>query len=296
MKPLLTVFTPTFNRAYTLYKCYESLKRQTCKAFIWLVIDDGSTDDTSALIEKWQQENIIQIRYYYQENQGMHGAHNTAYRLIDTELNTCIDSDDYMTEDAVEKILTFWGQHKNQKYAGIIALDITKEGDVIGNRLPEDRQSVTLTDYYQKGGKGDKKLIYRSDVIKKYPDYPIFEGEKYVGLNYKYMMIDQDYELLILNEPVCVVEYMPDGSSMNMLHQYKKNPKGFCELRRVMMIYAPNAKVKFRVAIHYVSSSLFSRNKRFISDSPCKIATICAIPLGMLLYLYIQWATCMESS
>ena len=97
MKPMLTIFTPAYNRAYTLHKCYESLKRQTSKEFKWLILDDGSTDNTKELVEKWlKEDNIFDIRYIYQKNQGMHGAHNTAYENIDTELNVCMDSDDYM--------------------------------------------------------------------------------------------------------------------------------------------------------------------------------------------------------
>ena len=90
----LTVFTPTFNRAYTLHKCYESLRRQTSKDFVWLIIDDGSSDNTKELVESWINEKEVDIRYHYQNNKGMHGAHNTAYELIDTQINTCIDSDD----------------------------------------------------------------------------------------------------------------------------------------------------------------------------------------------------------
>ena len=124
MKPIITVFTPAYNRAYTIHKTYESLKRQTNKNFKWLIIDDGSTDNTKELIEKWLQEkNDFEIIYIYQENQGMHGAHNTAYENIDTELNVCIDSDDYMPDDAIEKILSFWNVNRNDKLAGIIALD-----------------------------------------------------------------------------------------------------------------------------------------------------------------------------
>lgn len=289
MKPLLTIFTPTFNRGYTLHKCYESLERQTCKDFIWLIIDDGSTDDTRLLVERWRTLGKIEINYHYQENQGMHGAHNTAYELINTELNVCIDSDDYMTGNAVEKIVQFWQQHGNEKYAGIIALDALKDGAIIGKRLPEDLVSTTLTDYYTKGGKGDKKLIYRTDIVNQYPPYPIFKGEKYVGLNYKYIMIDQHYELLIMNEVVCIVEYMPDGSSLNMVHQYRRNPKGFAELRKVMMKYAPNYKSRFKDAIHYVSSSLLAENRDFIRQTPYKGTVICAIPLGTLLWMFIRW-------
>ena len=111
----LTIFTPAYNRARTLPRTYESLLRQTCKDFEWLVIDDGSTDGTRELVEDWIKEKKIPIRYIHQKNQGMHGAHNTAYRNISTELNTCIDSDDYMPDDAVEKIVRFWERYGSDK-------------------------------------------------------------------------------------------------------------------------------------------------------------------------------------
>lgn len=124
----LTVFTPAYNRAYTLHKCYESLKRQTSTDFIWLIIDDGSTDNTKELVQQWIVENEISIRYHYQQNQGMHGAHNTAYELIDTEINVCIDSDDYLTDTAVETIVGFWNENKQSNIAGIAALDGLSDG------------------------------------------------------------------------------------------------------------------------------------------------------------------------
>ena len=99
----LTVFTPTFNRAYCLHLCYESLLRQTCTDFEWLVVDDGSTDNTRALVNGWIQDGKISVRYIYKENGGMHTGYNTAYDNIDTELAVCIDSDDYMPDDADRK-------------------------------------------------------------------------------------------------------------------------------------------------------------------------------------------------
>ncbi len=102
---LLTVFTPAFNRAHTLIRTYESLKSQDCKDFIWLVVDDGSTDNTRELVNEWvNTEKEFVIRYVYKENGGMHSAHNTAYQNIDTELNVCIDSDDEMSEGGVRRI------------------------------------------------------------------------------------------------------------------------------------------------------------------------------------------------
>ena len=131
----LTVFTPAYNRAHTIGRTYKSLCRQTCKDFEWLVIDDGSSDNTKELVEGWIKENKIPIRYIYQQNQGMHGAHNTAYANITTELNTCIDSDDFMPDDAVENIVYFWKQNGSDKYAGIIGLDQVVSGEIIGTKF-----------------------------------------------------------------------------------------------------------------------------------------------------------------
>ncbi|WP_088079142.1 glycosyltransferase family 2 protein [Bacillus mycoides] len=291
----LTVFTPTYNRAYCLQGCYESLKLQTCKDFIWLIIDDGSDDNTKELVHSWISEDYIDIRYYWQPNQGMHGAHNTAYEMIDTELNVCIDSDDSMPSDAVEKIMNFWNENGNEQVSGIIALDLYKDEKVIGSQLPLNLNRSTLFNLYNKHGvTGDKKLVYRTELTKKYP-YPIFKNEKYVGLAYKYYMLDQKYEMLLMNEALCYVEYMPDGSSMNMLNQYRKNPRGFAFYRKELMrLPFTNRVFKYRQAVHYVSSSFMARNKRFIQESPCKGLTICALPFGIILYSYITMKTRME--
>jgi len=288
MSTLLTVFTPTYNRAYSLHLCYESLKRQTSKDFIWLIIDDGSTDNTKDIINAWIRENIVPIRYHYQENQGMHGAHNTAYELIDTELNVCIDSDDYMANDAVEKIVGFWKQYGSERYAGIVGLDATPEGTIIGTKMPDYLKEATLSGLYGKHKvRGDKKLVYRTELTQNTPPYPVFKGEKYCPLSYKYILIDQQYPLLVMNEILCYVEYLPDGSSMNIINQYRKNPKGFVFFRKVAIQYAPTFKERLRESMHYVSSSLMIRNKNFLFESPKFFATLLAVPFGILLYLYI---------
>ena len=289
MKPVLTIFTPAYNRAYSLHLCYESLCRQSNKNFIWLVIDDGSTDNTKELLEQWKsKENGFQIRYVYKQNGGMHTAHNKAYELIDTELNVCIDSDDYIPDDAVEKIVTFWEKYGSNRYAGIIGLDATFDNQVIGKEFPKDLKKTTLLGYYANGGIGDKKLVYRTDLMKKYPPYPEFDGERYVGLAYKYMLCDQDYELLVLNEVLCNVEYQLDGSSTNMYRQYLRNPNGFAFFRKAAMQYQPKLKRRFVECIHYVSSSILAKNKKFLKESPKKGMTILAIPFGIVLTYYIK--------
>ncbi|PEJ58463.1 glycosyltransferase [Bacillus sp. AFS002410] len=284
----LTVFTPTYNRAYCLHNCYVSLKNQTCKEFIWLIIDDGSSDETKALVEGWMEENEIEIKYFWQENQGMHGAHNTAYKIINTELNVCIDSDDYMPLDAVEKIIRFWNQYGNEEVSGIIGLDSYTDGNVIGTKLPVNLKKSRLFDLYNKHGvTGDKKLVYRTELTKSFP-YPLFTNERYVGLAYKYHMLDKQYEMLLMNEILCCVEYLPDGSSYNMLNQYLKNPRGFAFYRKEMMkLPFASSTFKFRQAIHYVSSSFISKNKNFLKETPNIMLTLFAIPLGITLYFYI---------
>lgn len=286
----LTVFTPYYNRINTLKRTYESLKRQTCKDFIWLIVDDGSTDNPYEIIKEWIKiNNGFEIKYVYKENGGMHTAHNTAYENIDTELNVCVDSDDYMPDNAVELIVNCWNENKNKGYAGIIALDFadsTKK--VIGKELPTDKESTTLMGYYNNGGFGDKKLIYRTDIIKQTPPYPVFNNEKYVALAYKYHLIDEKYELKILNECVCIVDYQMDGSSTNMYRQYVRNPKGFAFWRKEQMKHSINIKQKFKACIHYVSSSLIAKNKHFVKESPEKFLTVLSIPIGYILKVIVM--------
>ena len=285
----LTVFTPAYNRAHTLPRTYESLCQQKCNDFIWLIVDDGSQDNTAELIRQWQaRDNGFEIRYIYKENGGMHTAHNTAYEHIDTELNTCIDSDDKLAPDAVEKILRKWDQVKDQGYAGIIGLDADFEGKIIGKGFPEGLTETTVVGYYAAGGSGDKKLVYRTDIINQYPPYPVFEGEKYVSLAYKYRLIDQTYKMAVLDEVLCNVEYQPDGSSGTMWKQYLKNPRGFAFWRKICMQYPESKKRLIINCIHYCSSSIIAGDKRFVKESPRKVLTVLCVPLGALLAVVIK--------
>ena len=287
--PLITIFTPAYNRAHTLGRTYQSLLAQDCKDFIWLIIDDGSTDQTAEFVKQWQaQENGFEIRYIYKENGGMHTAHNVAYTAIDTELNVCIDSDDMLAPHAVEKILKKWDAVRDSGYAGIIALDADFQGNIIGNGFPDNLKETTLMGYYAAGGTGDKKLVYRTDIINQYPPYPVFEGEKYVALAYKYRLIDQTYKLAVLNEVLCNVEYQADGSSGTMYKQYLRNPQGFAFWRKICMQY-PQSKLRMLIdCIHYASSSIICENRHFIAESPKPLLTALVAPLGALLTIYIK--------
>lgn len=282
----LTVFTPAYNRAHTLPRTYQSLCKQQNKDFVWLIVDDGSTDQTAALIQEWQKkDNGFEIRYIYKENGGMHTAHNVAYENIDTELNVCIDSDDAMAENAVEIILSLWNSVRDKDYAGLMGLDADFYGNIIGTAFPENVSEMTATGFYAQGGTGDKKLVYRTDVIRSVPPYPVFNGEKYVALAYKYRLIDQKYKMAVTNQVLCNVEYQFDGSSNTMWRQYLKNPKGFAFWRVICMQYPTTKKRMVVDCIHYISSSILSKNRNFLSESPQILLTTLCVPFGMLLAL-----------
>ena len=290
---LLTVFTPTFNRAHTLPRTFASLKEQEEKCFEWLVIDDGSTDETKSIVESWMKDdNGFTIRYIYKENGGMHTAYNVAYENIQTELNVCIDSDDCLAPDAARKIKERWDQVKGKGYAGLIGLDADmKTGEIIGSGFPEGMNETNYSKYYGSGGYGDKKFVYRTDVIKKYPPYPVYRGENYDGIACKFALIDQDYKLAVLNDVLCNVEYQLDGHSKTMFKSYLQNPKGFSYYRRIMMKYPVSKKRLIIDTIHYVSSSLISHNRNFLKESPRKTLTLLMIPAGVLLTQYIYYKT-----
>ena len=284
----LTVFTPTFNRAFCLGQLYDSLVRQTSNDFLWLIVDDGSSDNTKTLVDSWMSENKIEIKYLFQQNQGMHSGHNTAYAHIKTELNTCIDSDDFMPDDAIEKILQLWKQKGSDQFAGIIGLDAFKDGTIVGTAIPSQITQSTLGNLYnQHGVSGDKKMVLRTEVVKQFPSYPIYEEERLVPLGTLYKMIDSQYECLCTNDVLCIVEYLPDGSSGSILKQYRKSPKGFRYARLIEMQYSQGFKHQFTRAMHLVSATLFSGSLNFFKDNPYKGITLLAIPFGLLLHAYL---------
>ena len=157
-----------------------------------------------------------------------------------------------------------------------------------GKGFPEGLGETTVSGYYDAGGSGDKKLIYRTDIINAYPEYPEFEGEKYVSLSYKYLLIDQDYKMAVLDEVVCNVEYQPDGSSNSMYKQYLRNPKGFAFWRTVRMKYDTTMKRRIMDCIHYCSSAQIGKIKGYVKDSPYPMLTVLCTPAGHVLTAYIR--------
>lgn len=285
----LTVFTPTFNRAYCLLNLYQSLCNQTNKDFIWMVIDDGSSDNTHELIQNWKAENRIDITYICKENGGMHTGHNAAYDNIKTPINTCIDSDDSMPIDAVKNIINTYQEIKdNPKIAGIVGLDTFKTNEIVGKKFPENLKFSTLTNIYEKHKiTGDKKLVLKTEVVNLYPRYPEYEGEKFVPLGILYLMIDQNYQLKCLNQPLCIVEYLEDGSTRNIFKQYQRHPNGFRYSRTIELKYYKNIKTHIIKCLHFISSTLFIKDFNFFKNNSKKVLTFVLLPLGFMFHLYV---------
>jgi len=286
----ITVFTPTYNRAYSLGQVYSSLLNQTNKDFKWLIVDDGSTDDTRELVGTWIKEYKIDIEYIYQENRGMVFAHNTAHHAMKTDLCVCIDSDDYMPNDAIEKILALWEKHGYVDCAGIVGLDAFESGDIIGTKLPDVKECRFSELYAIHKISGDKKFVHNRKVFNKFLPYKFFDNEHFPVTSYLYLLIEQEHKFLIFNEVFCIVEYQEDGLSMNLFNQYKKSPKSFAFYRIAKMKYALNYKERFLNAVHYVSSSLMASDAKFMLKTSYKITVLLAIPLGTCLYLYIMYS------
>lgn len=283
----LTIITTTYNRAYCLHQVYESLLRQTSKDFIWLIVDDGSTDNTKDLVGSWKNNGEFEIRYIYKANGGMHTARNLGYEKADTPINVIIDSDDWMTDNAVERIVSFWSKYGEEKYSGIISNNISTDGTLIGSKLP-DIQSCTYTELYQKYKvSGDKKLIFRSDLTKLYP-YPEFPGEKFYPASYKFQLLDLDYEMLIMDEYTCIVDYNEDSMSFDKYAQYRTCSRGFAHYRNEMIRISKSPKYIVKEMIHYIAESKMAGNAHYIKNSAKPVVAFLCFPVGCALYHYLN--------
>lgn len=286
----LTVFTPTYNRVHLLPRLYESLCRQSSQDFLWLIIDDGSVDGTEELVEGWIAENKIQIHYHFKENGGMHTGHNAAYKLIETKLNVCIDSDDFMPDNAVEKILERWSRADKNKFSGMVGLDTYKNGKIIGKEFPVDFQIGSYNDiYYKRKITGDKKFVLVTEEVKKYPLYPEYENERLVPLGILYIMMGDNKPFLLSNDVFCVVEYQAEGSSKTILKQYFQSPKGFMHARKIRLKYRSNTIDKLKNILHLSTTAyILGDFTTPLKDNKYCFLTLLFYPLGLVNYLILK--------
>lgn len=231
----ITVFTPTFNRAYIIEKLYRSLQRQSYNDFEWLIVDDGSTDNTAEIIHKWQQdENAFPIRYYRQENGGKCRAINKALDLAAGELFFTVDSDDYITDDALDKVNRwFKGIEDNEKIKGIVANRGYLPDHTLNYIFPETYRDSTLLDMYNfpRGenavGNGERAIIFYTAFHRKYK-YPEFADEKFMTEAVVWNRMAHDgYLMRFVNDIIWIFEYREDGLTKAGNQMFLKNPYGY---------------------------------------------------------------------
>jgi glycosyltransferase involved in cell wall biosynthesis len=233
----LTIFTPTFNRAHTLPRLYQSLKQQTSLNFEWIIVDDGSTDETKELVQSFISESILDITYKYVENGGKMRAINRGVSLAKGKFFFVVDSDDYLSEECVEKIL-FHSSSLPQKMGGLVFRKINLVEDKVENEFPEySFDSFPIEVFYKRRILGDKAEVIRTQLLKMNA-FPEIEGEKFVPEGLIWNRIGEEYGFRYINEPIYFFEYLPDGYTQNLKKCLKENPGGFYLYYRDILRYS----------------------------------------------------------
>lgn len=266
----LSIITPTYNRAYILSECYFSLLRQTCMDFEWIVVDDGSTDNTEELVNSFIAEGKLALRYVKQENGGKHRAHNTAAEYAQGEMLLCLDSDDRLTEDAVAFARTYWQENKSENTTGILAKrgSITDRTAICGT-WKEGLKSATMFDLNNRYGfYGDTALFFRTEILKK-EKFTCFEGEKFIPETDLYCEIDNYGEMLLVDKVLYLTEYLPDGLTAKYHTLLQKNPNGTAHTyyKQMCMSKSLTQKLKYAVLTNiYRFLSKDTKELRFSKD------------------------------
>ena len=274
-KAMITVFTPTYNRKDTLELLYNSLLKQQYKDFEWLIIDDGSTDNTKEYVESLIKKNKIKINYIYKENAGKMSAVNMAHQQAKGESFITIDSDDELSPDILKQLHEDYNLIKNNnRLAGIVYLAASKKepDKPIGSLLPEDKTICKYTDLKTKYHiTGDKATLWKSKVLKKYA-FPTITGEKFIPDAYLMMQISKDYQIMTLNRIVMLVEYQAAGLTNNYFNLVKNNPIGTSLYYKELYYYD---KIIYNI-YGYLLFCFYGKKKmrQIITEHPAKILVI----------------------
>ena len=227
---LLTIFTPTYNRANLLPKLFESIRRQTgFTDFEWLIIDDGSTDGTEAMVAEWQSTQLnFALRYVKQPNGGKHRAMNRAAQLAEGEWFLCVDSDDLLASDTAVDQLAPMLQELTPKaeFCSLTPLRITPAGEIIGTKnLPAQLDTDFFTYRMKMHVKGDRAEVMRTSTLRQYP-FPEFEGEKFLSEGCLMTKMAERYVTRFVTLPMVICEYLPGGLTDNIKRLMRENPLG----------------------------------------------------------------------
>lgn len=290
MKPFITVFTPTYNRAYTIYKLYESLKKQQLKDFEWIIYDDGSTDNTEDVVNEFINEQKIIIKYFKVKNSGKHVAINNGTDLAEGELFFIVDSDDYLTEDSLITIKQAWDSidvSERNNFAGVSGKRklINKKNSIFNfNNEYYDADAIkfNLID----NNVQDKAEVYVTNVLKKYK-FPKYDGENFMTEAVIWYKIAQDgYLIRWFNKDIYVCEYLEDGLTANFYERRINSILGTCYSYNKLSSYNLPLKYKIRYKSNYFRYGLneWSFRQLFNNLEDSKFKYISSI-IGYLMYI-----------
>lgn len=285
---MITVLTPTFNREGVLRSLWDSLQKQTVKDFEWLVVDDGSTDGTKNLITQLQEKSDFPIRYIYKSNGGKHTALNVGIQTICSELTFIVDSDDCVTDDAVESILKIHKKYRSQNnICGYAFLRAFPDGKVNGKKFDVDEKIGSYIDVRVNGDDtgADKAEVFKTHCLKEFP-FPEYPNEKFLGEDLVWVRMARKYEMVHINKAIYVGKYLEDGLTNNRRKHNIASPVG-C-MHRAEEFMESDLKTRYRIkgGLQYIVYGRFAGVKvvNLIRKSRHKIlATVC-IPGGLLLY------------
>ena len=285
---MITVLTPTFNRGGGLQSLWDSLQKQTVKDFEWLVVDDGSTDGTKNLITQLQENSDFPIRYIYKSNGGKHTALNVGIQTICSELTFIVDSDDCVTDDAVESILKIHPKYRSQNnICGYAFLRAFPDGKVNGKKFDVDEKIGSYIDVRVNGDDtgADKAEVFKTHCLKEFP-FPEYPNEKFLGEDLVWVRMARKYQMVHINKAIYIGNYLEDGLTNNRRKHNIASPIG-C-MHRAEEFMESDLKTRYRIkgGLQYIVYGRFAGVKicDLIRKSRHKIlATVCT-PGGLLLY------------
>lgn len=281
-------FNPYLQSGGGLQSLWDSLQKQTVKDFEWLVVDDGSTDGTKKLITQLQENSDFPIRYIYKSNGGKHTALNVGIQTICSELTFIVDSDDCVTDDAVESILKIHQKYRSQNnICGYAFLRAFPDGKVNGKKFDVDEKIGSYIDVRVNGDDtgADKAEVFKTHCLKEFP-FPEYPNEKFLGEDLVWVRMARKYQMVHINKAIYIGNYLEDGLTNNRRKHNIASPIG-C-MHRAEEFMESDLKTRYRIkgGLQYIVYGRFAGVKicDLIRKSRHKIlATVCT-PGGLLLY------------
>ena len=281
----ITVFTPTYNRAYILPQLYASLARQSYEDFEWLIVDDGSTDNTKELVDKWILENKVCLRFFAQQNGGKHRAINLGARKAQGELFFIVDSDDFLTENALERIVAHYDAIKDDDiFAGVCGLRCYPDGKRIGGESDFHILECSPLEFrFTYKIDGDMAEVVRTEILRNYP-FPEIDNEKFCAEAVVFNRIAQKYKLRYFYEKIYVCSYLPDGLTAKIIKIRMTSPMSSMICYAELTHFDIPFMQKVKAAINYWRFSFCSTKSLIKRIHEIGFIWLCMLPIGYIFH------------